>query len=108
MENTENLNRDPKGYYAMLGVSPDVTPDELRKAYDSTIDRYHKNGNDRATIETLEHIYWFILRHDDERRAYDCGYKPALKPTILIWRPNLGGLPPENPPPKSWWEKLTD
>ena len=75
MENREHRNRDPNGYYAILGVTPDATAEELQKAYYNTIDRIYKNGDDRSAIEMVKRIYWGTLALDHARSEYDCGYK---------------------------------
>ena len=113
MENREHRNRDPNGYYAILGVTPDATAEELKKAYDNTIDRIYKNGDDRSAIEMVKRIYWLTLEPDHARSEYDCGYKPSSKTTSgyprSYIRINPGDLPGcGTPPPKSWWGKLFD
>ena len=113
MENTENLNRDPKGYYAMLGVSPDATEAELFEAFRRKMEIYGMMG-DHYTCDMIKRIFWQTLHGTETRSAYDRGYKlpsnetftPARKPYMYI---NVGGLPGcETPPPKSWWGKLFD
>ncbi len=82
MDNQQQGNRDPKGYYAILGVSPDATAEELSNAYYRTIDMFYKNGDNRAAIEMVKHFYWTILQPDAARSEYDCGYK---KPSEQIY-----------------------
>ena len=114
MENTENCNRDPKGYYAMLQVSPDATQKELDEAFRRAMHTYRMMRDDYACGKILR-FYYDILRSTVTRCAYDRGYKLPSNETFIPAPPgprmyiNPGNLPGcETPPPKSWWGKLLD
>lgn len=62
-------------YYDILGVSPDATDVELKKAYRKQAIKLHpdKNGNDPAAAEKFQELgeAYGILQNKDTRAAYD-------------------------------------
>jgi DnaJ-class molecular chaperone len=65
----------PPDYYAILGVTREISPDGIRNAYRRMARRYHpdKNPNDTVAhgrfLEVRE--AYDVLRDPDVRRAYD-------------------------------------
>ena len=72
---------DPlKNYYEVLGLTPDASPEDIRKAYIQLAKQYHPdhngaNTNDRHMIE-LNQIYE-ILSDPVKKREYDARFMPA-------------------------------
>lgn len=64
---------DPtKDYYAILGVSPEVTPEELKSAYRELVRRYHPDSPDGSEEKfRLVQEAYEVLRDEPLRRAYD-------------------------------------
>jgi len=62
-------------YYEVLGVSPDASTEEIRKAYLKLAHKYHpdKTGGDKAAEEKLKKINeaYDILKNPEKRRQYD-------------------------------------
>ncbi|XP_053685720.1 dnaJ homolog subfamily C member 24-like [Sabethes cyaneus] len=78
---SQNLNEqvdDEVSHYQVLGVAPDATHEEIRKAYQSLALRYHpdkmrsSSSSSRAPIEFIRiDEAWKILRDAETRRIYD-------------------------------------
>lgn len=70
-------NKDKHGYYKTLGVSPDATEDEIRKAYKKLAIRWHpdKNQNKEEAEEKFKAISeaYSVLGNKEKRKEYD-GY----------------------------------
>ena len=117
MSQQHSSRRDPGGYYAMLGVQPDASFDEIYKAYQSVLDTAHKNGVFFAA-QMAKHAF-ATLGNEEARSSYDVDYKsPLLKKSLQI-QPSkshyeyrsIGGSVGDHgplipPPKKSWWENL--
>jgi len=71
-----SAGRPTPDYYAVLGVTREVSPDGLRNAYRRMARRYHpdRNLDDPAgaakTFVLVKEAY-DVLRHPETRRAYD-------------------------------------
>ncbi len=63
-----------KNYYAILGVSPFATPDEVKQAYHRLARRYHPDSREVDTPTSLFHQIqeaYAVLSDPSSRRAYD-------------------------------------
>lgn len=65
-----------KNYYAILGVSPFATADDIKTAYGELALRYHPDSREVKTPTALFHQIheaYSVLINDSTRRAYDRG-----------------------------------
>jgi len=77
-----------KDYYALLGVSPGASQEEIKRAYRSLAKRYHpdKNRGDPASEEKLKEINeaYQILGDRGKRREYDFLFQRPRKHYIFV------------------------
>ncbi|CAG2165554.1 unnamed protein product [Oppiella nova] len=69
------------GLYDLLGVRPDCSEPELRKAYKTLALRYHPDRNpDPSESDQFKHMSraYEVLSNPDKRQAYDTGGEEAL------------------------------
>jgi curved DNA-binding protein CbpA len=77
-------------YYAILGISPTATFDEIRRAYRKAAFAAHPDRGGSHHIMLRINEAWEVLGNADKRRAYDLQRTPAPAPTKR----------PSRPPPK--------
>jgi curved DNA-binding protein CbpA len=83
-------------YYALLGVSPDASAAEIKRAYRRLVRRHHPDLNAQAQdaqIKRLNEAYE-ILGNPRKRAAYDKqrGRKQAGKEPKMSWAEGVGGF----------------
>src|SRR5690606_32106501 len=90
-------NKDPLGYYAILGISPDADASAIKKAYRRRAMELHpdRNPGPEATrqFQLLIQAYQ-TLGDDDKRRQYD-----AQEPERQKARAQQTQSKPSPPPP---------
>jgi hypothetical protein len=93
---------DPKGYYAILGVTPQADTDAVKRAYRTRAKLLHpdRNPSPRASQEfnALTEAYG-VLRDPRARRAYDSGLDTRRDgPASPVWSGGSAGGPGRDGP----------
>lgn len=62
-----------KNYYAILGVAPDASLEEIKKAYRELVRRFHPDMGESADIERFLEVQeaFEVLSSKEKREAYD-------------------------------------
>jgi curved DNA-binding protein CbpA len=67
-------NKDPKGYYACLGVAPNASSEEIKSSYKQLAKKLHpdinRDSNAKALFQKINEAYQ-TLSDPDSRSAYD-------------------------------------
>ena len=69
---------NPKNYYEVLGINPNATAEEIRRAYVQMARQYHPDRNTNAEkghMAELNHVYE-ILSNPQKRQEYDTRFVP--------------------------------
>ena len=81
------MNRD---YYRILGVTPDSSSEEIKKAYRRLAMQYHpdRNGGNPESEERLKKIneVYHILGDEEKRRRYDLQYRQPSENRVFYER----------------------
>ncbi len=85
-----------KDYYKILGVSPDASIDEIKKAYRKLAIKYHpdKNPGDKKAEEKFKDIAeaYDVLSDPEKRKKYDMIYNGGRGPSMGFG--DFGGFSP--------------
>jgi molecular chaperone DnaJ len=71
-----DYDKDPKGYYRVLGVTPDATPEEISSAYRRLALKYHPDKNPKNKEEATKKFQdlsnaYNTLNDPQKRKQYD-------------------------------------
>ena len=98
-------------YYEILGVSPSVSPEELRKAYIASSLKYHpdRNSSDdaKSKFQEIANAY-SILSDPSKRKEYESSQKLGsnVDPMYLFTSMFDDLLIPEVPNPVYYWQLI--
>lgn len=73
------MNRDPMGYYALLGLKPNASIDEIRKAFrNRTTATRHQRRSLQQSAQLWKHVEgaYKTLINTETRMEYDQGWHP--------------------------------
>jgi len=73
-----SLDPDRPNHYRTLGVQIDATPEQLKKARNAAMLRWHPDKGGDAERCREAHQAWQVLKSPDLRRAYDFGEGQAI------------------------------
>lgn len=80
------MNRDPRGFYAALNVTPDATPAQIQRSFRALMRLRHpdveaSSGAEPADADEARRILesFAVLKNPESRAAYDAG-APAARP----------------------------
>ena len=78
------MNRDPRGFYAALNVTPDATPAEIQRSFRALMRLRHpdveaSSGAGAAGADEARRILesFAVLKNPESRAAYDAGAPAA-------------------------------
>lgn len=68
-------DQDSKGYYSVLEINKDASPDDIKKAYRKLSLKYHPDKNGGATVEMFQKISeaYETLSDPQKKQEYDMG-----------------------------------
>jgi len=68
-------------YYAVLGVQPTASPDDVKDAYKLLVKKHHPDVKPGAGVTMIQLNEEYAVLHDPEKRArYDSDRKPSSEP----------------------------
>ena len=74
-------NRDRDGYYSLLGLTPDATPDQVKAAYDAALKAAAEQPGTDFIRKAAEQAY-AVLSDSSSRANYDSSWtQPSTRPT---------------------------
>ncbi len=103
---------DPQqDYYALLGVSPDASPEEIRQAYRQCVRELHPDLNpDRAEWATRQlqrvNAAYDVLREPALRQQYDRARSEYA--ATMPRRPRPAAARPTITPDRPWWQQAAE
>jgi len=95
---------DPEGLYALLGVPPTATDDEIRRGYLRSVRAAHPDAGGSQGLFVAVQRAWEVLGDSDRRADYDRPPEPVPEPEpepdpVDDWQvvddPWLAGPPPD-------------
>jgi curved DNA-binding protein CbpA len=108
------MDRDPKGYYANLFLTPNASMAEIKSSYRKLARKYHPdvNAGDKWAEETFKKLNeaYEVLSNSNKRWLYDPAWKSGAPSSTTSagqqqaqptprWNQRPGNTPPPKPPP---------